>query len=293
MKILISDPFGSELPGLLAKFGEVTDNHDELPDADIVLVRSKTKATKEYIDSAPKLKMIIRGGVGIDNIDTAYCKEKGIIVNNTPAASSVAVAELAMTLMLCTRRNVPKAHATTNAGEWKKKELKGKELYKNTLGFIGIGRIASEVAKRAKAFEMDIVAYDPFVESSPYATMVGSLDELYAKSDFISLHTPLTDDTREMINKGSIAKMKDGVIIINTSRGKCINEADLAEALKSGKVGYAGLDVFFTEPPEGSPLVGLDNVILSPHIGAQTHENMGRISEIVVELIDGFVKKQQ
>ncbi len=288
MKILISDPFSKELPDMLKEFGEVTDDKSQLPDADILLVRSATKPNKEYIDSAPNLKLIIRGGVGIDNIDVEYAKSKNIVVRNTPEASSVAVAELVITHMLAIQHNLIRAHNTTKNGEWIKKQLKGNELYRKTLGLIGIGRIAREVFKRAKVFEMNIIACDPYVCYDECKEV--NMDELYETSDFISLHVPLTDETREMINKDSIAKMKDGVIIINTARGKLINEADLAEALKSGKVKYAGLDVYESEPPVGSPLLEVDNVLLTPHLGAQTHENMDRIGEQVVDIIREFVQ---
>lgn len=289
MKILISDPFGKELPGRLKEFGEVTDDKSEQPNADILLVRSATKVTKEYIDAAPNLKLVIRGGVGIDNIDVEYAKTKNILVKNTPAASSIAVAELVIALMLAIQRNIVRAHNTTKNGEWIKKQLKGNELYGKTLGLLGIGRIAREVFTRAKAFGMNMIACDPYV-CYDECKMVEHGD-LFKDSDFISLHTPLTDETRGMINKEIISTMKDGAIIINTARGKLINEADLAEALKSGKIKYAGLDVFESEPPEGSPLIGLDNVLLTPHLGAQTYENMDRIGDIVVEIIGGFVKE--
>ena len=288
MKILISDPFSKELPGMLEKFGEVTDDKNELPSADIVLVRSATKATKEYIDQAPNLKLIIRGGVGIDNIDVEYAKSKNIVVRNTPEASSIAVAELVITLMLAIQRNLVKAHNTTKNGEWIKKQLKGSELYHKKLGLVGIGRIAREVFKRARAFDMEVLACDPYACYGE-CTMVEH-DELYRTSDIISLHTPLTEETEGMINKETISKMKDGVIIINTARGKLINEHDLAEALKSGKVKYAGLDVFASEPPEGSPLLEPENVLLTPHLGAMTFENMDRIGEQVVQIISEFVQ---
>jgi D-3-phosphoglycerate dehydrogenase len=290
MKILISDPFSKELPEVLKEFGEVTDDKAELPNADIVLVRSATKATKEYIDSAPNLKLIIRGGVGIDNIDTEYAKTKNILVKNTPEASSVAVAELVMTLMLAIQRNLVKAHNTTRNKEWIKKQLKGSELYHKNLGLLGIGRIAREVYKRAQAFEMNVIACDPYACYGE-CKMVEKGD-LYKDSDIISLHVPITDETRGIINKETISQMKDGVIIINTARGKLINEADLTEALKSGKVKYAGIDVYENEPPEGSPLLELDNVLLTPHLGANTYENMDRIGEIVVNIIRDFVKDQ-
>ncbi len=289
MKILISDPFGKDLPGKLKEYGEVTDNKDELPNADIVLVRSATKATKEYIDQAKSLKMIIRGGVGIDNIDVEYAKSKGIRVHNTPEASSIAVGELAMAMMLAIQRNIVKAHNTTKNGEWIKKQLKGQELYKKTLGLIGIGRIGTEVAKRAQAFGMKVIAYRKSGKPSEYAEIVG-LDELLEKSDIISLHTPITEETKGIINKDTIAKMKNGVVIINTARGKLVNDQDLADGLKSGKVRYAGIDVYHAEPPKDSPLLGVDNVLLIPHLGAQTYENMDRIGEIVIELIRDYAK---
>ena len=291
MKILISDPFSKGLPEMLKEFGEVTDDKAELPNADVVLVRSATKATKEYIDQAPNLKLIIRGGVGIDNIDVEYTKTKNIIVKNTPEASSVAVAELVFTLMLGIQRNLVKAHNTTKNHEWIKKQLKGRELYHKTLGLLGIGRIAREVYKRARAFEMNIISCDPYACYGE-CKMVEK-DDLFRDSDIISLHVPINDETKGMINKETISMMKDGVIIINTARGKLINEADLTEALKTGKVKYAGLDVFESEPPEGSPLLDVDNVLLTPHLGANTYENMDRIGEIVVDIIRDFAKSQQ
>ena len=290
MKILISDPFSKELAEQLKEFGEVTDDKAELPNADIVLVRSATKATKEYIDQAPNLKLIIRGGVGIDNIDVEYAKSKNIIVRNTPEASSVAVAELVFALMLAIQRNIVKAHNTTKNKEWIKKQLKGNELYHKTLGLLGIGRIARAVFTRAKAFDMNIIACDPYV-CYDECTQVEKGD-LFRDSDIISLHVPITDETKGMINKETISTMKDGVIIINTARGKLINEADLTEAIKSGKVKYAGIDVFENEPPEGSPLLEVDNILLTPHLGANTYENMDRIGEIVVDIIRDFVKNQ-
>ena len=283
MKILIADSFGKDLPDKLKEFGEVTDDINELPNADVVLVRSATKATDEYLEKATNLKLIIRGGVGVDNIDIQFCNEHNICAQNTPEASSVAVAELAMALMLGIQRNIVKAHNTTKAGEWAKKELKGRELYRKTLGLIGIGRIGYEVAKRAKAFEMNVIAYDPYVKESEIE-LVG-LDDLLAKADIISLHTPLTDETKEMVNKDLIAKMKDGAIIINTARGKLLNDQDVYEALQSGKLGYLGTDVYTSEPPGDSPLLRADNVLLAPHIGASTYENMDRIGEIVCNLI--------
>jgi D-3-phosphoglycerate dehydrogenase len=289
MKILISDPFSKDLPDRLKEFGEVTDNKDEYTDADIILVRSATKARKDYIDQAKNLKMIIRGGVGIDNIDVSYARSKGIKVHNTPEASSVAVAELTFAMMLAIQRNIVRAHNTTKSGEWIKKQLKGQELYKKTLGLIGIGLIGTEVAIRAQAFGMNVIAHRLTDAPSDFAKIV-TLDEVLAQSDIISLHAPITEQTEGMINKETIAKMKDGVILINTARGKLIVDEDLVEGLKSGKIRYAGLDVYHSEPLKDSPLQNVDNVLLIPHLGAQTFENMGRIGEIVIKLVSGHVK---
>ncbi len=293
MKILISDAFDPSLADRLAKFGEVTTDKGRVGDADVALVRSKTKCTKEYIDNAPNLKLIIRGGVGIDNIDVDYAKEKGIEVRNTPAASSIAVAELAMALMLSLPNHVVKGHNGMIKGEWLKKKCKRTELYKKTLGLIGLGRIGIEVAKRAKAFGMEVIAYDVIRVEQDAARYVDSLDELLACADYISLHTPLTDETKGMVNKDLIAKMKDGVYIINTGRGKCVVEEDVAEALESGKIAGYGNDVWYSDPPESSPLINASNAVLLPHIGASSGENLLRIGDIIVEIIGEFCEKNK
>ncbi len=286
MKILLSDAFDPSLPDRLKKFGEVTEDKGQLAQCEVVLIRSKTKATREYIDSAPKLKMIIRGGVGLDNVDQVYAKEKGITVLNTPTASSVAVAELAMAHMVAIPNKLIEGHMSMKEGKWLKKELKRTELFHKTLGLIGIGRIGTEVAVRAKAFGMDVIAYDKFVTSHPVAKLVG-LDELLKRADFISLHTPLTDDTKAMINAALIAKMKDGVIIVNTGRGKVIHEPDLAAALARGKVRAYGTDVWESDPPpEASPLLKAPNVYMTPHIGASSVENLLRIGDVIVDLLN-------
>jgi D-3-phosphoglycerate dehydrogenase len=289
MKILISDAFDPSLPAKLARFGEVTDDKSQLPEAEVVLVRSKTKCTKEYIDGAKNLKLIIRGGVGIDNIDVAYARSKGIEVRNTPEASSIAVAELTMALMLAIPHNIVPGHAGMKDGKWLKKELKRTELYQKTLGLIGIGRIATEVAKRAKAFGMRIVAYDPYIESSEWAEMLPTLEEVLRQSDYVSLHVPLTDETKGMINRTTIGHMKDGAILINTGRGECVIEDDVAEALRSGKLRAYGTDVWYCDPPEEScPLLQAPNVLMTPHIGASTKENLLRIGDVVERILDNF-----
>jgi D-3-phosphoglycerate dehydrogenase len=291
MLILISDAFDPSLPSRLAALGEVTDDKSRLAEAEIVLIRSKTKCTREYIDSAPKLKMIIRGGVGLDNVDREYAKQRGIIVDNTPQASSVAVAELAIALMLASVNHIVAAHTGMTQGHWLKKELKRSELYRKTLGLIGIGRIGGEVALRARAFGMEVVAHDAFVDSSVIADML-PLDDLLARADFISLHTPLTDDTREMINAETIAKMKKGVIVVNTARGGCVDEAAMAAALESGQVRCYATDVWTSDPPPADcPLLTAPNMLMAPHIGASSRENLLRIGDLVVEKITEYQKR--
>jgi len=292
MLILISDAFADNLPGKLARFGEVTQDKNRLSEADIVLVRSKTKCTREYIDQAKKLKMIIRGGVGLDNVDREYAEKKGIIVTNTPQASSIAVAELAFALLLAIPNRLIEAHNSMSEGKWLNKELKRTELYGKTLGLIGVGLIGTEMAKRAQAFGMKVIAYDKYVSSSKVAQLVKSLEELLKQADYISLHTPLTDETRGMINKDIIAKMKDGVVIVNTGRGKCVVEEDVASALKSGKLRGYGTDVWYSDPPENSPLTAAPNVIMAPHIGSSSKENLLRIGDIIEERIAAFAKKK-
>lgn len=290
MKILISDAFDPSLPDRLKKFGEVTDDKEQQAEADVVLIRSKTKCTREYIDGAPNLKLIIRGGVGLDNVDLAYAKEKGITVHNTPAASSVAVAELAFAHMLAVPNRLIEAHNSMMEGKWEKKQLKRTELMGKTLGLIGIGRIATEVAKRAKAFGMKVIAFDKYVNQSEFAEMK-SMGDVLAQSDYLSLHVPFTDETREMINKESIAKMKDGVVIVNTGRGKCVNEADVAAALTEGKIKAYANDVWYSDPPPPDcPLLKAPNVQLTPHTGASSEENLLRIGDIIVDIMENFQK---
>ncbi|NMC44513.1 MAG: hydroxyacid dehydrogenase [candidate division Zixibacteria bacterium] len=290
MLILISDAFDPGLPAVLKKYGEVTDDKARQAEADVVLIRSKTKVTKEYIDASPKLKLVIRGGVGLDNVDREYAKQKGIIVKNTPEASSIAVAELAFALMIALPNHLPLADASMHEGKWLKKELKRTELYGKTLGILGMGRIGTELGKRAKAFGMTVIAYDPFVKSHELATMVPSMKDLMQKSDYISMHMPLTDDTKGVINKTTLADCKNGAYIVNTGRGKCVIEEDMVEALKSGRIAGYATDVWYSDPPENSPLMGAPNVVMAPHIGAETKENLLRIGVIVDQIVGDFAK---
>jgi len=290
MTILLADAFLPDLPKRLSVFGEVVSDMKRLADAEIIVVRSKTRVDKAMIDAAPALKYIIRGGVGVDTIDVDYAKAKGILVDNTPEASSLAVAELAFALMLVMPNNIVKADVSMKEGKWLKKDLERTELCGKTLGLVGIGRIAREVAVRAAAFGMKVIAYDKYVAVSDAARMT-SLDEVFAASDYISLHTPLTDETKGMINKGSIAKMKDGIRLVNTCRGQVVVEADIAEALASGKVAGYATDVFYKEPPEGSPLLTAPNVILTPHLGASTAENLLRLCDSIESRVSKYVSR--
>lgn len=288
MKILIADAFDPSLPKRLASIGEVLSDISRLKEADVLLIRSKTKVTEEFLEGAPNLKLIIRGGVGLDNVDRKACEKKNIKVLNTPEASSVAVAELTMALMLAYPNRLIEAHNSMKDGKWLKKEIKRTELYRKTLGLIGIGRIGNEVAKRAKAFEMEILAYDPYVKENPYAKMV-TLEEVLKKSDYISIHTPLTEETKGFINSDKFALMKDQVVIINTSRAKVIDETALFDALRSQKIACYATDVWPSDPPpEGYPLISMPNVILTPHIGANSKENLLRIGDKIIEILSNM-----
>lgn len=290
MKILISDAFDPSLPDRLKQFGEVTEDKEQIADCDVVLIRSKTKCTKEYMDNAPKLKLIIRGGVGLDNVDLEYAKEKGITVHNTPEASSVAVAELAFALMISVPNRIIEAHNSMADGKWEKKQLKRSELMGKTLGLIGVGRIGTVLANRARAFGMHVIGHDKFVKYSDQVELK-SMDDVLGDSDYLSIHVPLNCDTEGMINKKSIAKMKDGAVVINTGRGKCVNAEDMVDALKSGKVSTYATDVWPSDPPPPDyPLLKAPNVIMTPHIGASTRENLLRIGDQVVEIITNFNK---
>ncbi len=291
MKILLADSFDESLPGKLAPFGEATADMAHLKDADVLLVRSKTKVTKEFLAGAPKLKLVIRGGVGLDNVDIEACRERGIEVKNTPRASSVAVAELAMALMLAVPNRLIDGHNSMVAGKWLKKEMKRTELFGKTLGVLGAGLIGTEVARRALAFGMKVVAYDHYIPNHALAELLDEPEELYARADYISIHLPLTPETRGMLNRQAFAKMKDGVVLVNTARGKVVVEEDLVEALKAGKVGAYATDVYLSDPPDPkSPLLAAPNVILMPHVGGSSKENLLRIGENVLEILKKWTK---
>ena len=278
---------------VVEQFYEPEELGKALQDFDAVVVRSKTKVRANHIDEAckGKLKLIIRGGVGVDNIDVKYAESKGITVKNTPKASSQSVAELALGLMFSCARFISHSGYTMRNDQWEKKAYsKGIELQGKTLGIIGFDRIGQHLGKMAKAIGMDVIAYDIFKVPTISAELdipYVELDELFAKADFISVHAPAIDGGA-IINAENIAKMKDGVNIINTSRGTNLDEAALLAALESGKVHAAGLDVFSAEPPTCKELYSHPMVSCTPHIGAQTAEAQKRIGAEIVDIISNF-----
>ena len=299
MKILICDKTEAEAIARMRTAGLTVDTNFEitpedlpnvLPAYDGMVVRSRTKVRQPLIDVCPNLKIIVRGGVGLDTIDVEHARSKGIIVKNTPKASSASVAELAIGYMFALARSLHKASATMKAEKWEKKSFEGDEIGGKILGLIGIGNIGKEVAKRAAALGMIVLAYDPYVKESADVKLV-SLDELLAKADYISLHLPKTKESANMVDKAQFEKMKTGVRLINCARGGIVNEEALYEALTNGKVAGAALDVYAVEPPTDWKLAKLDNVICSPHIGAQTKEAQGRVAAEVADILIEFAKK--
>jgi len=291
MLILISDAFDATLPEKLSAYGEVTDDKSRQAEAEIILIRSKTKVTKEYIDASPKLKYVIRGGVGLDNVDLGYAKQKGIKVANTAEASTTAVAELAFAMIIALPNHIARADHSMREGKWLKKELKRSELMGKTLGILGLGRIGLALAARARAFGMRVIGWHPDVFFTDFAEIIDSMEDTIKQSDYISLHMPLLPDTKGIINKKTLTLFKDGAYLINTGRGGCIVEEDVAEALKSGKLGGYATDVWLSDPPDpSSPILSAPNTLLAPHLGASTKENMLRIGHIVDLLIADYVK---
>jgi D-3-phosphoglycerate dehydrogenase len=299
MKVLICDKTEKDAIEMMRAAGLTVDTNFEitpeelpnvLPNYDGCVVRSRTKIRQPLIDVCPNLKVIVRGGVGLDNIDAEYARSKGVTVMNTPQASSASVAELAIGYMFALARSICKATETMKAEKWEKKAFEGVELGGKTLGLIGVGNIGKETAKRAVALGMTVIAYDPYVKDLPGIKLV-TLDELLAAADYISLHLPKTKESAGMIGKAQFEKMKTGVRIVNCARGGIVDEAALYEALTSGKVAGAALDVFAEEPPTDWKLLKLDNVIGSPHIGAATFEAQARVGAEVAQKLIEFSKK--
>ncbi len=300
-RVLICDPVSQEALSNIREAGhevvEKTDMSPEelletAPEFDAMVVRSATKVRRPVIEraAAGNLKLVVRGGVGLDNIDLDAAEEHGVAVRNTPAASSVAVAELTFAHMLACSRFLGPAITTMKRGEWNKKAYgKGKELMGSTLGLIGYGRIACEVAKRAKAFGMKVLFYDPYVDGPDGcdATKVG-LETLCRESDYLSLHVPHNDETHHIIDMPQLEMMPDGAVLVNCGRGGTVNEEALLEAVESGRLFAVGLDVFEEEPAVDNPLVGSDRAVTTPHIGAGTAAAKGRVGIEVAREVTGF-----
>jgi D-3-phosphoglycerate dehydrogenase len=302
MKIVLAEKVS---PATLAVFaaepGWEVLTHDKLPDglaaalkdADALVVRSAVQVDDALMEQAPRLRVVGRAGVGVDNIDAEAATRRGVVVMNTPGANAVAVAELTIGLMLALARKVPAANASMHAGKWEKKNLQGAELRGKTLGILGLGRIGLEVAKRARGFGLEIIGSDPFVSAAvarENGIRLVSTEELIAGSDYLTLHVGLTPQTAGVINAKSLGLMKKGVRIINCARGELVDDAALAAALKSGQVGGAALDVFIEEPPKNSPYAGLENVILTPHIAGSTAEAQEAVGIQIAQQVREYLK---
>jgi D-3-phosphoglycerate dehydrogenase len=298
MKILITDKTENEVIQKLKDAGhDVTFNEmdantllKEIPNYDALMVRGRTKVVKEVVEAGAKgkLKVIGRAGIGVDNIDIQTAAKHKIKVVNAPTGATASVAELALLHMLALARQLPKADCTTKKGEWMKKQLKGKELSGKTLGLVGTGNIGKLLAKYAKAFDMQVIGYDPFIDEKAMKKdgikKIDELSKLLEKADFISLHIPHTSETHYIINENMLAKMKPSAYLINCARGGVVDEKALYNALKNGKIAGAAMDVFEQEPPsKDNPLLTLDNVVVSPHIGANTKEGQLRAGVITAE----------
>ena len=300
-RVLISDQMDPNAAKIFAERGcgvdVITDKTpDELAaiigDYDGIAIRSSTKVTKQILDAATNLKVIGRAGIGVDNVDIPNASAKGVVVMNTPFGNSITTAEHAIALMFALARQLPEANTQTQAGLWPKNGFMGIEVTGKTLGLIGAGNIGSIVASRALGLRMKVVAFDPFLTADRAIEMgieKADLDTLLAKADFITLHTPLTDQTRNILSRENLAKTKKGVRIINCARGGLVDEVALKEALDSGQVGGAALDVFATEPAKESPLFGTPNFICTPHLGASTNEAQVNVALQVAEQMADYL----
>lgn len=306
MKVLICDKTEASALDMMRAAGIEVDNRPTITPEELLrdaanyhgmVVRSRTRITQEVIDAATNLKVVVRGGVGLDNIEVKYAESKGIAVRNTPKASSNSVAELALGYLLALARKIPQASASMTAGEWRKKELSGTEIAGKTLGLIGFGNIGGLLGRKAAALGMDVIFYDVITPADPGPARQVGLDEVLTRSDYISLHVPLLPATKNMINADTLARMKDGVYLINCARGGIVDEDALYDALVSGKVAGAALDVYADEKvnPGNARLFGLKDktgfnlVIGSPHVGASTAEGQGRVGAEVAEILTGFL----
>jgi len=302
VKILVADDLPASALDLLRAEGWTIDARTgrtpeqlatDINDADAIVVRSATRVTPSLIAAAPKLRAIARAGTGVDNVDVPAASGRGIVVMNAPGANSVSVAELAMALVLALARHIPGADAAMKQGKWEKKKFLGEEVRDKVLGLAGLGRIGQEVARRASAFGMTIVAHDPFVSAATAAQLdveLVDLDELFSRADFVSLHMPSTDNTRHLVNAARLAKAKKGIRIVNTARGDLIDETALADAIESGHVGGAALDVFEKEPTVDHRLQKLPQVVATPHIAASTREGQELVGAETAAALRDFLK---
>ena len=305
MKVLISDSMSERCveifknaPGLQVDVNTKLKPEElkkVIKDYHALVVRSATKVTAQIIEAADNLKVVGRAGTGVDNIDMQAATKKGIVVMNTPGGNTITTAEHAVSMLMALARKIPQATASMRKGEWEKKKFEGTEVTSKTLGILGVGNIGSVVADRAQGLRMNVIAYDPYL-SQEAANRMGvelvSLDELYKKSDFISIHVPLTNETKNLVNKDAFAKMKKGVKIINCARGGIVNEKDLCDAIKVGIVSSAALDVFEKEPtPPDNPLLQMEEVILTPHLGASTAEAQENVAIAIAEQIVDYLIK--
>src|SRR5438874_789023 len=304
MKVLICDPISPKGIAVLERRPEfkVRVLEKRLSEAELVplvsdvtalVVRSETKVTKTVIEGAPRLRVVGRAGVGTDNVDVETATQCGIVVMNTPGGNTVSTAELTFAMLMALARKIPQAHASMKAGQWNRKEFQGVELCNKTLGILGMGRIGSEVARRAIGFGMRVLAFDPYLALSRAKALqveLVELEELYGRSDFVTVHMPMSDETRGMINAAAFGKMKKGVRVLNCARGGIINEQDLFQAIKSGHVAGAALDVYEVEPPPKEfPLRDLPQVIMTPHLGASTEEAQENVGIEVAEAITDYL----
>jgi len=301
-RVLVSDPLSKKGLEILEKAKNLrVDVKPGLPPEELkkiisqydgIIIRSETKLKGDLIEAGERLKVIGRAGIGLDNVDLPAATKKGIVVMNTPQENAIAAAEHTIAMILSISRKIPQATASMKTGKWEKKKFMGVELYNKTLGLIGIGVIGTVVADRARGLKMKVLGYDPYL-SKETAEKKGvdlvSLDELLSRSDFISVHTPLTDETRNLVDKNAFSKMKNGVILINCARGGIINEKDLYDAIRGEKVAAAALDVFEKEPPVGNPLLELEQVISTPHLGASTGEAQENVAIAIANQIVDYL----
>jgi D-3-phosphoglycerate dehydrogenase / 2-oxoglutarate reductase len=304
MKIIVADKISERGLALLREKGwdVVTPAAAALPNelagAEALVVRSATKVTSALLEKSPRLRVIGRAGVGVDNVDVEAATRRGILVMNTPGGNAVSVAEHTFALLLALARSVPQANASIQAGRWEKSSLSGTELRGKTIGLVGLGRVGTEVARRARALEMNVLAYDPYVTPAAAREVeveLVPLDDLLGRSDVVSLHTSLSAATEKMIDAAAIAKMKKGARLVNCARGELIDEAALAEALRSGHLAGAAVDTFAHEPPKNSPLIGLPNLIATPHIAGSTAEAQEKVGVAIAQqvrdyLADGLIR---